>query len=330
MKAPSDFGAVKLERMPVDLTFVRDLEEFDGPLLSEFKSAEGETFLYHWCDCNAQSNRWLVVRTPRQDLYAYLVGQVTLRKLIRDCRDRFLYVLDIGGDAETLAAWFAQADRIPEVYLPTPQSKRRVEDTVESGFQDVYVGEKWDYEQVTAYPRRYLQTYSFHTAFGAGGDPKTLTVNYHLTKGFVFHTLFEKMRTNAPTQLRASLEAVSFASPGYLRFTVAPAVATGVRDAVSRYLQHAATIHSDVETIRDWSNARIKLSEATIEQIILRITELVGVDGKAVIRHVDQLGHAAKLVAAYFGRLAFLATNETGRSAMLVGLERSEEQPPDR
>ena len=39
-----EIGALRLQALPVELEKVRDLEEFDGPLLSEFRSKEGEVF----------------------------------------------------------------------------------------------------------------------------------------------------------------------------------------------------------------------------------------------------------------------------------------------
>src|SRR5689334_21676043 len=116
MKKLDELRAVPLQRLPVELEIVRDLEEFDGPLLSEFRSPEGDTFLYYWCDCDEQANRWLVVRTPKQDLFRYLVGRISLRRLIRECRDGFLYAVDLDDDAAVVSAWFLYAESIPENY----------------------------------------------------------------------------------------------------------------------------------------------------------------------------------------------------------------------
>lgn len=127
MRRPEEFFAISLARLPVDLEFVRDIEEFEGPLLSEFRSSDGETFLYHWCDCDERANRWLVFRVSRQDLFRYLAGRVSLRSLIQERRDGFLYVVDLDGDATLLSAWLVDADKLPENYLPGPDSVRQPE-----------------------------------------------------------------------------------------------------------------------------------------------------------------------------------------------------------
>jgi hypothetical protein len=325
MIQPIEFRAIP--RLPVELVFVRDLEEFDGPLLSEFRSSNGDTFLYYWCDCNEQANRWLVVRTPRQDLFRYLVGRVTLRSLIQECRDRFLYVVDLDGDASVLSAWFVYAENIPEIYLPGPESVRQPGAGIEPGFQDVSVDQKWDYEQVSAYPRKYLQAYAFHTAFGRGGNPEALEVDYRLTSGWVFDTLFKRMINNAPPARRASLEAVAFASPGYLRFRVDPAIAEGLRHAVARYLDHRSELRRTIEELRAWTNRDEydDLDEALMSKLIRQASESVGVDGSALLSHIDTVRHAGKALGSYFARLEFLAVNQVEQTAMLVGLPQGDE-----
>ncbi|HEX5715858.1 MAG TPA: DUF6575 domain-containing protein [Thermoanaerobaculia bacterium] len=316
----SELRAIPLRRLPVDLEHVRDLEEFDGPLLSEFRTSDGDTFLYYWCDCSEQSNRWLVVRTPRQDLFRYLVGRVSLRSLIRYCRDGFLYMVDLDGDATVLSAWFVYAENIPENYLPGPESILQPGSGIEPGFQDVSVDQKWDYEQVSAYPRKYLQAYAFHTAFGPGGNPETLKVDYRLTRGWIFHTLFERMRTNAPPARRASLEAVAFASPGYLRFRVDSVIAAGLRDSVVQYLDHREGLRQMIEELRAWVNRHYDLEEGAVRQLIRDASESVGIDGSALLRHIDTIEHAGKVLISYLARLEYLATNQEDHTAMLVGL----------
>lgn len=321
MIAPDELRAIPLVRIPVDLEFVRDIEELDGPLLSEFRSSDGETFLYYWCDCSDQANRWLVVRVPREDLFRYLVGRTPLRTLIRECRDGFLYVVDLDGKATVLSAWFVYAENVPENYLPGPKSFRQPGAGIEPGFQDVSVDQKWDYEQVAAYPRKYLQAYAFHTAFGQGGDPEALTVDYRLTKGWVFHSLFERMRASAPPRLRASLEAVAFASPGYLRFRVDPVIAEGLRYAVAQYLGRRSELRHVIEELRAWTNEHKDLEESAVIKLIQYAAGSVGVDGSAILSHIDTVEHAGKVLVSYFARLEFLAVNQAEKTAMLVGLE---------
>lgn len=329
MIPPDEFAAIPLVRLPIELEFVRDLEEFDGPLLSEFRSSEGDTFLYYWCDCNEKANRWLVVRTPRQDLFRYLVGRVTLRSLIQECRDRFLYVVDMDEDATALSAWFIYAENIPENYLPRHDSAPQPETGIEPGYQDVSIDQDWDYEQ---YPRKFLQAYSFHTAFGRGGNPETLEIDYRLTTGWVFDTLYKKIDANVAPTHRASLEAVSFASPGYLRFRVDPMIAEGLRNAVARYLDQRFELRRGVEELRPWTNRHEsddEDEEAAMIRLIEQIAASLGINGAALLSHIDTAKNAGKALSSYFSRVEFLASNQVKQTAMLVGMPQIGARPHD-
>lgn len=319
MIPPNELGAIPLVRLPVELTFVRDLEEFDGPLLSEFRSANGDTFLYYWCDCNEKANRWLVVRAPRQDLFRYLVGRTALRSLIRECRDRFLYVVDLDETATVLSAWFVYAENVPENYLPRHDSVPRPGTGVEPGFQDVSIDQAWDYEQ---YPRKFLQAYSFHTAFGRGGSSEALEIDYRLTTGWIFDTFYKKIDATVEPTHRASLEAVSFASPGYLRFRVDPMIAEGLRNAVARYLARRSELRRGIEELRSWTNRHEPddEDEAAMIKLIEQISESLGIDGAALLSHIDTAKNAGKALSSYFTRIEFLALNQVEQTAMLVGM----------
>lgn len=319
MIPPNELRAIPLVRLPVELTFVRDLEEFDGPLLSEFRSTNGDTFLYYWCDCNEKANRWLVVRAPRQDLFRYLVGRTTLRSLIRECRDRFLYVVDLDETATVLSAWFVYAENIPEKYLPRHDSVSQPGAGIEPGFQDVSIDQDWDYEQ---YPRKFLQAYSFHTAFGRGGNSEALEIDYRLTTGWIFDTFYKKIDANVAPTHRASLEAVSFASPGYLRFRVDPAIAEGLRNAVARYLAHRSELRRAIEELRSWTNRQESddEDELAMTRLIEQISESLDIDGTALLSHIDTAKNAGKALSSYFTRIEFLALNQVEQTAMLVGM----------
>lgn len=316
MIPPENFLAIPLARLPIDLEFIRDIEEFDGPLLSEFRSSAGDSFLYYWCDCNEEANRWLVVRTPRQDLFRYFVGRISLRSLIRECRDGFLYIVDLDADATPLSAWFALPGKLPDNYLPGPESVRQPGAGIEPGFQDVYVDQKWVYEK---YPKTYIQAYAFHTAFGRGGTSNSLSVVYRLTKGYIFDTLFKVMHANAPLSRRASLEAVAFASPGYLRFRVDPEIAAGVRAAVARYSNNRSELRRTIKELRNWANGNDYLPEAEARRLIWQVADTLGIDGLALLSHIDTIEHTGKVLDSYLTRLDFLATNEAKQTAMLVG-----------
>src|SRR5262245_38565982 len=90
-------GLVYKKALPVQLSHVRDIEGYEGPLLSEFRSEHGEPYLYHWCDRDKTHNRWLVVRTVKREILRYEAGDIPLRRLIYECPDRLAFVCDFRG-----------------------------------------------------------------------------------------------------------------------------------------------------------------------------------------------------------------------------------------
>lgn len=111
-------GAVAIPKLPVKLTHIRDLEYYDGPRLSEFRSDHGETYLFKWCHCDREKDigRWLVVRTIN---YIHDDKHSTIRETIVNCPDGFVYIVDITIPTdEDVAVYFMPVELVPDEYLP--------------------------------------------------------------------------------------------------------------------------------------------------------------------------------------------------------------------
>lgn len=100
------------------LTHVRDIEGFEGPLLSLFRDKRGTPYIYYWCDRDEKLNRWLVFRTTESLVTQYETKEITLKELIMSCCDRFVYVCDIDSDGEQHVLGNLVIKDIPEDYLP--------------------------------------------------------------------------------------------------------------------------------------------------------------------------------------------------------------------
>lgn len=68
----------------VHLTFVRSIEEFDGPILSEFRDDSGTPYLMRWVDCSREqeTHRALVVVSTSRSIEEYLAGQLSMLDLL--------------------------------------------------------------------------------------------------------------------------------------------------------------------------------------------------------------------------------------------------------
>ena len=309
-------GAIRLEKLPVDLTSVRSIYT---SLVSELRTPEAETFIAYPCEYGNNTVRWLIVRTPPQVLSSYLVGHISFRSMIEECRDKFVYIIEADSKQSYRQAWFAAVVQLPQTYIPGPNSYHPQELVVQNGYQDVYVNQKWGYEEVSDYPRKYLQAYAFNAVFGPGGEESALTLDYNLTTGWIFHTLFERMRVSMPRKKRASLDAVTFASPGYLRFIVDSNIANGLIATIAAYISRAAEINSARNELSSWYNGHVEVSEDGAKAIILWICDALGVNGKSLLAHTNTVHNAAKIIVSYVNRISFLAQNEVSGSALLVG-----------
>jgi hypothetical protein len=77
------FSLTTLTALPMGgLRHVRDLIYFDGPLLSHFKHPKGDDYLYYWCDCDEQANRWMVLRVTETSILWLTSGRWTLDTVI--------------------------------------------------------------------------------------------------------------------------------------------------------------------------------------------------------------------------------------------------------
>lgn len=322
---PTDWASA-IKRLPVKLKHVRDLEAFEGPLLSEFKSSKGDTFVYYWCDNDAETNRWLVIRTPKSQLLRYLVRRTDLLDLVDNCPDQTAYVVDIDSSFAHKTVWFANVEDIPADYKPSAGAKFDLDSQVHANgkqFQDVALDEHAGLEKVSEYPRKYLQAYGFLSAFGPSGDAKNLKIHLNLTSGFVFGTLFKQVQANAAPAKRAHLTEVAYASPGYLRFTVEPTIAAAVRESIAAYIKNTTRVRELIKTLTSWSNeskATKDVTETKAAGLVRSLGTSLRFNGGDLVQRSASVRIAAKAAVSYARRVKFLAEDEADGSALLVGM----------
>jgi hypothetical protein len=330
---PRSNGGVPIGRLPMVLTHVRTLEAFDTPLVMEFKSETGDPFLQYWCDRDRHNriDRWIVLRASTSDLAKYLVGIANARDLIVNCRDRFVFLLDtLNGEAREV--FYIRAEALPEKYVPAEESfadavvlnAEQQDVFIDENLRDETLEESWVYKQVSEYPRKFLQAYSFNAIFGPHGDAQGLgPIDYRLSQGWVYHTLFNWFDARVPVTKRAKLIGVSFSSPGYVRFKVNAEVASDLRLAVAGYLANRNAIASDANILEDWTKEREpRISEDSAERIFVALCDRLRLNGSELLRRFDTTTTAVKALSSYLRRLEYIATREENKTAMLVGLKR--------
>jgi hypothetical protein len=314
-------GGLALEKLPFVLEHVQDLVEYEGPIVSEFKSADGEPYVYYFCEQDEELSRWLVVRTLRTDLVRYKAGIRSLRQLLRECPDRLAYICDIDSDGFTKRVRVSPLAAVPNEYYPRSDELVAVGDDGQR--QNLLLDGANGYDIVTKLPREYLQPYGFAAMFGPNGDPSALgLLDYNLESncGWVFHMVFERMARRHHT--RALVDAVQFASPGYITFSVDAACAEDLREIVKRYVYGGRDLRTTCKSLREWTNSKSR--ETTREhglRLLTAVGKLLAVNVDELKSRTKDLRDATKLLSGFVSRVRKLAVNHVTGKAVIVGLE---------
>src|SRR5262245_49164567 len=110
----------RLEKLPRRLQFVRTLEAFEGPILSEYRAAYGgAVYVEKWCARAHGVSRFLVVRSEERAIAEFLGGRLSMLKLLIERSDGFGFLVD-QSQGETVSVSIVPIDILPKPYLPKP------------------------------------------------------------------------------------------------------------------------------------------------------------------------------------------------------------------
>ena len=117
----------KIEGYNIDYDFssfrkIADLIYFEGPLLSHYVSSKGDDYLFYWVDRDESDNRWLVLRVSLANLQKYIGKEISLRELIENPNDGYLYAVEVNDEVRYHDVKLVQPSSLPGDYLPEPDS----------------------------------------------------------------------------------------------------------------------------------------------------------------------------------------------------------------
>jgi hypothetical protein len=101
---------------------IADLIFFEGPLLSHYVSDKGDDYLFYWVDKDDNDNRWIVLRVNLQSLQKYMAKDMSLRELIENPNDGYLYLVDVDNQIRYHDVKLVQPSNLPTDYLPDTDS----------------------------------------------------------------------------------------------------------------------------------------------------------------------------------------------------------------
>ena len=298
---------------------VCDLEYFDGPLLSQFRHDRGDHYLYYWCDCDETANRWMVLRVSETGIIRLVNRFVPLDYLIpKSCQDDFVYFVDMDTSGVFLRFAICLIDQIPGNYLPGPGVYIDYKPPRDDRSYSVLIEGTLTNEQLSDIPSKYVQAYSF--VYAVNVLQKGQFQSFPWRGGFSSMHFYRNLPNFVPAEDRARVQALQYASPGFIRFSVHRPTASFLGRRIAAFSDHRSDEHQHISRLLGYI-AENKLNDLrdthpnTTDQewekynneLFSRTKELLGsleiADPQRVIPAMGSSFEAAKMTLSFTHRL---------------------------
>jgi hypothetical protein len=246
----NDLTAMTLERFPVNgLRHVRDLIDFDGPLLSLFRHPNGESYLYYWCDCDETANRWMVLRVAEATVIRLTNRIIPLSDVIPSgSRDDYIYFLDIASDDSTKAYLVIPAN-VPDSYKPVAGELLEPQEGIEDSHSYSFLLQgEWSVEAIGDFPKTFNKIYS--VIYGMNILHTAGYTTHPWRGGFSSMHFFHEAMSEVPRGDRPYIDAIQKSSPGFIRFSLNMRTAEQAVQCVVDFKSKEWAITDEATTLR--------------------------------------------------------------------------------
>lgn len=235
---------VDLEYLP-EFEWVEDIQYYDGTLTAEYRSKSGDVFVFHWCDCTNELNRWLAVRVNRRSLYELTSGLISLRDFFEQrLLDRNVYILDINLNENIQSAYIVHMAQVAEDYLPEQGvfiSTELLPDKEYTNYP-VFIDKHWSDKELSEFPRKFMDAYSLiHKYVSKEETDRDNILTLYPWKGGYSSTAFYSTLRNKLKRI-LGIDAIQYASPGYIYFSANRDIALLVKKNVDLYIDNKEEI----------------------------------------------------------------------------------------
>ncbi len=322
MSSPLPILGTLLEGLPRELTWVRDLEYFEGAILSEYHATGGGIYLQKWCTQANGVTRTLFVRAEYRAVAEYLAGRITMQRLLYEHSDGVGFLVDSDNDEE--ATYRVALDDLPGSYLPTATAMHdealRPEWPTEP--QSFVFDADWNAKLLAEIERLYQNAFGF-CYFASGAQHRRLPaglMGYEYDGGYTTATAFSRIRKAVPFTDRARSVGVTANSPGILSLEAPTVTARQLVAAVAAAV--AKPQRQLYQAVYAWSKTSPKRFKEILpgaQEELMRLCEAIGVSPAAVFPETTtdaprEFLAATKLVAAYCRMLHALGSKSAGVS----------------
>lgn len=235
-----------------DLEKVRDLDYFDGPLLSHFRHRRGGGhYLYYWCDCDEQSNRWMMIRVSETNVIRLVNRFVPLDYVIpRECQDDFVYFVDLDAAGRAMRTTLTLVSQIPGAYTPSKGAYLDYDVERNERSYAVLIEKNLTIDQLRQFPTKYSQAYAFLYMLGVMKPDKFQ--EYPWRGGFSSMHFYHSLVASIPGEQRPSVTSLQYASPGFVRFSLHRPTASAVASCVEKFFMPHSHAEQAFESLRNY------------------------------------------------------------------------------
>lgn len=226
------------------LEWVRDIQYFEGPLLSEYKTNSGEIYALHWCDCSEVYQRWVAVRVTKRSLIELTAGLISIYELLKDrSQDPNLLLLDFSSTADITCAKWVRFNDLPSSYLPNETEIISLE-LIENHDANTYpmlIDGEWKSEELSTIQRRFMDIYALlfqNEKKSRSTEQKLMDVPWK--GGYSSVNFYKTLKENLLNMV--SLKAITYASPGYVEFFADRKIGLKVKRNIDIYISNKESI----------------------------------------------------------------------------------------
>ncbi|ADP98630.1 hypothetical protein HP15_2866 [Marinobacter adhaerens HP15] len=245
-------------------TWNADLVDFDGPLLSLFKSEDGEDALFSWLDCSNSRNRWCILPLSRELLGSYLKQETSLLEVFQSL-DSFV-VFDVTPSHRRTNFTLTNLSDLPQDYIPDPESYLFDEISTDAATalrdeetEEYYLGLDGGMyiDDLSLIPKTYQQLYSFHYGLEhLQRDAVSHSFSRILkgwTGGFSSVNVFTGLRSVIPSIHRVRISELRYNSPGHIKVNLLPKLAEKIESAAN-YIENEENFRESEQFYKDVYN----------------------------------------------------------------------------
>lgn len=200
--------------------WVRDLQYYEGSLISEIKTKKGELYIFIWCDCSEHLNRWIAAKTTKRSIYLLMSGVISIRKFLNIyLLDDNVYLLDINEKFEPENATYLHLNELTNNYLPKDGvflSKELIPNSSNYEYP-VLIEKYWTSEELALFPRKFMDAYSLIQKYiSSSKNKKSPITDLPWNGGGSSVSFYSDLRNELGKSL--GVNAIQYASPGYFLF----------------------------------------------------------------------------------------------------------------